>query len=69
MRESGPYALLFLYFFIAMVSWSLVNDSAFSRDITSALHPSTPDESSSMKSAFPARSGELAVETVDYQLG
>ena len=31
---------------IALVTWSLVNDSA--------LHPSTPDESSSMKSACPA---------------
>ena len=40
LRESGPYALLFLQLLIALV--------------TSALHPSTPDESSSMKSVCPA---------------
>ena len=33
MRESGPYALLRLQLLIALVTWSLVNDSASSRDI------------------------------------
>ena len=33
LRESEPYALLFLQFLIALVTWSLVNDSASSRDI------------------------------------
>ena len=33
LRESGPYALLLLQLLIALVTWSLVNDSASSRDI------------------------------------
>ena len=33
MRESGPYALLFLQLLIALVTWSLMNDSASSKDI------------------------------------
>ena len=33
LRESGPYALIFLQLLIALVTWSLVNDSASSRDI------------------------------------
>ena len=33
LRESGPYALLLIQFLIALVTWSLVNDSASSRDI------------------------------------
>ena len=33
LRESGPYALLLIQFLIALVAWSLVNDSASSRDI------------------------------------
>ena len=34
LRESGLYALLFLQIFIALVTSSLVNDSASSRDIS-----------------------------------
>ena len=59
LRESGSHTLLFLQFFIALVTWSMVNDSASSRDI--ALHPSTPDESSSMKSACPASLEVVAI--------
>ena len=33
LRESGPYALLLLQLLIALVTWSLVNDSASSRGI------------------------------------
>ena len=33
LRESGPYALLLLQLFIALVAWSLVNDYASSRYI------------------------------------
>ena len=33
LRESAPYALLLLQLLIALVTWSLVNDSASSRDI------------------------------------
>ena len=33
LRESGPYALLLLLLLIALVTWSLVNNSASSRDI------------------------------------
>ena len=33
LKESGPYAMLILQLLIAQVTWSLVNDSASSRDI------------------------------------
>ena len=33
LRESGPYTLLLLQLLIALVTWSLVNASASSRDI------------------------------------
>ena len=46
-RESGPYALLFLQLLIALMTWSLVTIPPPLE--TSALHPSTPDKSSSMK--------------------
>ena len=52
LRESGPYALLLLQLLIALVTWSMVNDPLPLE--TSALHPLTADESSSMKSACPA---------------
>ena len=49
LRESIPYALLLLQLLIALVTWSLVNDSAE----TFALHHSRFDESS-MRSVCPA---------------
>ena len=52
LRVSGPYGLLLLQLLIALMSWSLVNDSLALE--TSALHPSTHDELSSMKSDYPA---------------
>ena len=33
LRESVPYALLFIQLLFALVTWSLVNDSASSRNI------------------------------------
>ena len=33
LRELGPYALLLIQLLIALVTWSLVNDSASSKDI------------------------------------
>ena len=45
LRESAPYALLFLQLLIVPVPWSLVNDSTSSRDIrftsfdTNVIHP------------------------------
>ena len=33
LRESGPYALLLLQLLVTLVTWSLVNYSASSRDI------------------------------------
>ena len=51
-RDSGPYALLFLQILILLVTWSLLNESASSRDIRFTSY--APDESSSMKSAYPA---------------
>ena len=34
LRESRPYAMLLIQLLIALVTWSLVNDSASSRDIS-----------------------------------
>ena len=66
LKESGPYALLFLQLLIALVTWLLVtwllvNDSASSRDICFTSY-----DTSSRKSVFSA--GELTVETLGYQL-
>ena len=58
LRESGPYALLLLHLLIALVTWSLVNDSASSRDIRFTSFDIAQ-----------LRNGELTVETVGYHIG